>query len=107
MCKGTLNFEDVYIIKQELIPQDTLNNLNQKWINNHGGIPVDKCIGKEIEKLIVNEVVTVGSCCGHGKWNAVALALSSEKEKIESLGYTTKPYENDLIKFNLQTGTKI
>jgi hypothetical protein len=99
--------EDVYLVRKEIIPQQTLSKLNEKWIDFHGGIPVDECIGKEIENLIVNGVVTVGSCCGHGKYNAHSLAFISEKEKIEALGYKTEKYENNLIKFNLKSGTQI
>lgn len=104
MCKGTVNWEDVYIIKKEIIPKETLNRLNESWIDHHGGIPVDKCIGKEIEQLIIRGVVTVGSCCGHGKEHSHALAHKRESNKIESLGYITEPYQFDLIKFNLKTG---
>lgn len=106
MCKGTVNWEDVYIIHKDLIPKETLEKLNERWITNHGGIPVDACIGAEVESLIKNGIITVGSCCGHGKWGSHALALPSEKDKIESLGYTTKMLDSGLIKFKLRTGTR-
>lgn len=106
LCRGTVNWQDVYIIKQENIPRKTLERLNERWIRGHGGIPVDLCIGPEIENLITNGVVTVGSCCGHGKWNAHALAFSSEKEKVEALGYESSSTDGGWIVFELKTGTK-
>lgn len=106
MCKGTTNGEDVYIIKKEIIPIKTLEKLNVGWITNYGGIPVDKCIGEELETLIKNGIITVGSCCGHGDYNAHALVHESEKKKIESLGYKVKPFRWDLLQFSLKTGTQ-
>lgn len=107
MCKGTLNHEEVYFIRKENIPKETLEQLNERWINHHGGIPVDKCIGKEVEYLIKNGVVTVYSCCGHSKWNSEAMVKLSDKDKIESLGYEPRVFENRLLQFNLNTGTKL
>ena len=107
MCKGTVNHEEIYFIQKENIPKETLKQLNERWINNHGGIPVDKCIGKEVEHLIKNEVVTVWSCCGHSRWNSGAMARLSDKDKIESLGYETRVFENRLLQFNLKTGTQL
>jgi hypothetical protein len=106
MCKGTTNWEDVYIIDIDKIPEETLKQLNRGWIGNHGGIPVDKCIGEEIESLIADGVVTVGSCCGHGTDKAHALALKSEINKLINLGYSPVNYrENegfDLLIFELK-----
>lgn len=106
MCKGTTNFEDVYVVPISVIPKETLEKLNYGWISNHGGIPVDKCIGKEVENLVRLGIITVGTCCGHGKYNAHALALISEKEKVEALGYEMDKYNGYLI-FNLISGTSI
>ena len=107
MCRGTLNGESVYLIKQDKIPKETLKQLNERWINNHGGIPIDQCIGKEVENLITKGIITVYSCCGHGKWHSEAMAIMSEKDEIETLGYKTEIFENRLIQFNLKTGTQL
>lgn len=107
MCKGTTNWEGVYIINKNIIPKQVLAKLNEGWISNHGGIPVDACIGLEVEELITKDIITVGSCCGHGEWNAHVLILKSEKEKIESLGYSAKSYNSLYDLVNLKTGTQI
>ena len=107
MCKGTLNGESVYLIKQSKIPSSTFDKLNGDWISANGGIPVDQCIGNEVENLITKGIITVYSCCGHGKWHSEAMALFSEKDKLETLGYETEVFENRLIQFNLKTGTQL
>ncbi len=59
MCKGSTNMEDVYMISVEHLSDNQLSKLaNPLWIKNHGGIPTDKCIGKEIENLINLGVIT-------------------------------------------------
>ncbi|WP_277587414.1 hypothetical protein [Psychrobacillus antarcticus] len=50
MCKGTTNGEDVYIIKKEFIPIESLEKLNIGWITNHGCIPVDECMPSLLPK---------------------------------------------------------
>lgn len=107
MCRGTTNWEDVYIIKMSRIPKKTLEVLNVNWIAGHGGIPVDACIGEEVEELIKHGIITGASCCGHGKWNAHVLIPYSEKEKIECLGYKTTTYDNYSLQVNLKSGTQI
>lgn len=107
MCKGTTNWEDVYIIDINIIPEETLGQLNYGWVKNHGGIPVDECIGKEVEDLVIQGVVTVGSCCGHERWNAHILTPYSEKDKLEKLGYQTKVYNDFYLWTNLKTGTQV
>lgn len=88
MCKGTLNMEDVYLIKVQHIPMDHIAKLaNPQWIEEHGGIPVDRCIGPEVETLINAGVVTVGSCCGHGVAPAMALVSGQSRGLLERLGY--------------------
>lgn len=106
MCKGTTNWEDVYIIPMNKIPQETLEHLNKAWVRTHGGIPVDKCIGKEVEELIVNGVITFGSCCGHGDYYSHVLILVEEKEKIETLGYTIEDFHSGLVLARLKSGTQ-
>lgn len=106
MCKGTTNGEDVYIIPKSKIPKETLEHLNKGWISNHGGIPVDKCIGEEVESLIVRGIVTVGSCCGHGEYGSHALALMEDTELATSLGYKTELFLSGLIAIYLKSGTQ-
>lgn len=107
MCKGTTNGEEVYIISIDKIPNETLEKLNKGWITNHGGIPVDKCIGKEVEYLILNGITTVGSCCGHDEYQSHVLADESEKDQLLELGYELKPFRWGLIVANLKSGTQI
>ncbi|WP_144509892.1 hypothetical protein [Bacillus sp. FJAT-22090] len=106
MCKGTSNGEEVHIINVDKIPNETFERLNKGWITNHGGIPVDKCIGEEVEYLVVNGVVTLGSCCGHGEYQSHILADKSEKDKLLELGYESKPFRWEMIIANLKSGTQ-
>ncbi|AIQ54533.1 hypothetical protein [Paenibacillus sp. FSL R7-0331] len=91
MCKGTLNTEDVYLVKVQHIPADHIAKLaNPQWIAEHGGIPVDRCIGLEVERLINAGVITVGSCCGHGIAPAVALVSEQSRGLLHRIGYEVK-----------------
>ena len=107
MCKGTTNGEDVYLIKKELIPQETLTQLNEGWINYQGGIPVDLCIGKEVEELIIKGIVTVGSCCGHDRWESHVLIPHHERDGIEKNGYITDHFNDLYLMAYLKSGTNI
>lgn len=107
MCKGTCNWEDVYIIRKELIPIELLETYNVPRINNYGGIPVDLCIGEEVEGLIKNGIRTVGSCCGHGTEESHALVYKEELDKVEKLGYTHREFRWDMHYVFLNTGTQI
>jgi len=101
--------EEVYLIKVDHIPYNQKSKLaNIQWINYHGGIPVDLCIGKEIEFLINHGVITVGSCCGHGKEDPTALVLEESISILESLGYNSESISNyhnkkGIYKINLKT----
>jgi hypothetical protein len=93
MCRGTTNGEDVYIIDVTGLDEDYIGKLaNPYWIRNQGGIPVDACIGNEIEMLVRKGVITVGSCCGHGHYQAHALIREESVALAISLGYETEPY---------------
>lgn len=107
MCRGTTNGEDVYIITIDKIPLKTLENLNRGWIVSHGGIPVDYCIGEEIEQLIMKGIHTLGSCCGHGTMNSNALASSTEYNKLIELDYKPNYFKDGIIIFDLKSGTQI
>lgn len=97
MCRGTTNGEDVYIIPIYKIPNETLETLNTGWVSNHGGIPVDECIGAKVEELIINGIQTVGSCCGHGTEKPHVLVREHQKNLIESMGYLTEPFRYGLV----------
>lgn len=106
MCKGTTNGEDVHIISIDKIPNETLEKLNRGWITNYGGIPVDRCIGEEVEHLVLNGIATVGSCCGHEEYQSHVLVDESEKDKLLQLGYELKPFRWGLIMASLKSGTQ-
>ena len=107
LCRGTTNWEDVYIIKEELIPNDVLNNLNKGWVKNHGGIPVDLCIGEEVENLILKGISTLGSCCGHNEYQSHVLIHRDEVNKVIDLGYKVQEYRWELYEVYLRSGTQI
>lgn len=47
------------------------------------GVPVDACIAETIEHLWLNNVVTLGSCCGHnGRVGNMSIILG-ESENVE------------------------
>ncbi|MEK4824565.1 hypothetical protein NSS71_08400 [Niallia sp. FSL W8-0951] len=106
MCKGTTNWEDVHIIPVEKIPNETFDKLNKGWVLSHGGIPVDSCIGEEMEELIVKGIYTLGCCCGHGSMQSNALASSTECHKLIKLGYNVKTFKDGIVIFNLKSGTQ-
>lgn len=83
---------------------------NPKWIDYHGGIPVDACIKPEIEKLIQQGVITLGCCCGHGKSLYGTCLIHKDSVKlVKQLGY--QPYKfrpdekgfEDLYEIKLKT----
>ena len=107
MCRGTTNWEDVHIIPVEKIPNETFDKLNREWVISHGGIPVDFCIGEEMEALIVKGIHTLGCCCGHGTMQSTALASINEYDKLIELGYSVKPFKDGIVIFNLKSGTRV
>lgn len=107
MCRGTTNWEDVYIIKEDCIPSEILNKLNKEWIKNHGGIPVDLCIGEEVENLILKGITTLGSCCGHNEYQSHVLIHRDQIKKVTNLGYKVKKYRWDLYEVHLKSGSQI
>ena len=75
-----------HIIKTDHLPhKDKLGRKNaiKKW----GGIPVDACIGEEIEKLINTGVVTCACCCGHRKQPPECLIKEESVKLVCELGY--------------------
>jgi len=101
MCRGTTNSKDVYLIKVSEETKKRLSRTNPKWIDGHGGIIVDLCIGKEVEYLVNHRVITLGCCCGHGIEKAECLIDSSSKELCEILGYHAHEYSKEHTENNI------
>ena len=57
------------------------------WIKEHGGIPVDHCIYKEIVYLIENSILTESCCCGHKKIKPIVIVSKDMIEPMKKLGY--------------------
>lgn len=98
MCRGTTNGEEIYIIPFKSIPEknrESFLEMIPNIIKNNGGIPVDKCIGQEVEALIKRGVITLGCCCGHGKYAPSCLIDESSIQLAKKLGYRVK-FEIDL-----------
>lgn len=109
MCKGATNMENVYLIK---LTDEQIKKIpnNPDWIKYHGGIPVDQCIGKEMEYLINNNVITAGCCCGHGKDIPTALIDENSVNIVKKLNYKAEKYYltneeySNLYEIELKTG---
>ena len=97
MCKG-VNSKESYIISVDLIPEankEIYFSMIPNIIKRHRGIPVDKCIGKEIENLIDKGVITKGCCCGHGKNEAECLISEESIKLVKKLGYKPSLYRKE------------
>lgn len=90
MCRGTTNNKDVYVIDISNLPQIAPNNITNKF----DGLPVDKCIGKEIEHLLQKGVITYGCCCGHGSDEPSCLVDKRSENILSSLGYKLEQYSD-------------
>lgn len=75
-----------YIIKVDHLPHKYKLG-RQNGIKKWGGIPVDACIGKEVEYLINNGVIALGCCCGHEKEIPSCLIAEESVQKAIELGY--------------------
>lgn len=65
-------------------------------INSHDKqIKTDVCIGKEIECLINNGVITYGCCCGHGERNPSCIVDIRSKDKLVALGYKLHEFSEE------------
>lgn len=64
---------------------------NPRWIERFGGIPVDECISDEVENLINSGVITLGCCCGHGRYNPSCLVQEDSIDICRNIGY--EPHE--------------
>ena len=95
-----------YIIKVDHLPhKDKLGRKNaiERW----GGIPVDACIGEEVEKLINAGIVTCACCCGHGKAEPSCLILEESIGLAQQMGYEPEYFEDDRWEIKLKQGEKI
>lgn len=52
-----------------------------------GSVPIDRCIAGEVRALNAAGVLTIGSCCGHGKGLGWIAAPSTQAELLRTLGY--------------------
>lgn len=86
MCKGSTNMEDYYLVDISKFPEPKRLQC-QNIINRFRGIPVDRCIGQEMQYLINNRVVTLGCCCGHGKEEPQCLIAGTSVCLAKELGY--------------------
>lgn len=59
------------------IPDRLSHSGQERWETK----PVDRCIAPIVEALLDAGVMTVGSCCGHGK-NAGSIALDDGRELL-------------------------
>lgn len=105
---------------------------NYKWVNvihpREKKVAVDACIADEIQRLNVDGIKTVGSCCGHGKAGHITeykngfgewkereypphvLIVIESAELARQLGYKPYPYfysdgtNNGVLIMPLKTG---
>jgi hypothetical protein len=89
-----------YIINVDNIPRKKdLGRENS--IKKFGGIPVDYCIGKEVEWLINQGVITRACCCGHKQYEPHCLIVGESVNLIKELGYEPEWYSPELWKIKL------
>ncbi len=75
------------------------------WESGDGCIPIDICIATEIAELWHKGIVTLGSCCGHGKKRASVIVMSNKN--LEALGYKEwAKVPSGLREYYLKTGTQ-
>lgn len=75
-----------YIIKVDSIPRKK-DLGRENGIKKFGGIPVDYCIGKEVEWLINQGIITKACCCGHKKYEPHCLISGDSVNLAKELGY--------------------
>jgi hypothetical protein len=93
VCSGTAYCRNNhYIIPLNKLPNWIYNQHTKKWIQRHKGLPVDLCIGEEIEQLILNNVRTYGCCCGHGEYPANCLIDIKSIDICKNLGYSIEEH---------------
>lgn len=69
-------------------------------------VPIDVCIATEIAELWHKGVITLNSCCGHGKTRSNVIVLDTEVVKMQQLGYNDmQEIPSGLPCFFLKTGT--
>lgn len=78
-----------------------LSEESQLKLKHNGNVFTDLCIGKEIEFLIKQGVITRGCCCGHGKGKPSCLVIinnSEDQRKLHELGYEIHEFRPDWTK---------
>lgn len=55
---------------------------------------VDKCLEDEIKYLWANNIVTMGCCCGHGRYLGFIQVTDGCIDKMRSMGYQNYIYED-------------
>lgn len=66
-------------------------------------IMVDSCIAEEIQMLNDKGVITLNSCCGHGKGKPNCLIAEESVAKCLELGYEPKKYrDTDMFQIKLK-----
>jgi hypothetical protein len=94
---GKLN----YIINVDNIPHKK-DLGRENGIRKYGGIPVDYCIGKEVEWLINQGVITKACCCGHEQYEPHCLISGDSVSLTKELGYDPIWFSEGLYRIKLK-----
>ena len=90
-----------YIINVDHIPhKDKFCRVN--GIEKYGGIPVDHCIAKEVEYLIMYGIITRACCCGHKQYEPDCLISEESVDLVKRLGYKPIPFGDGLYRIRLE-----
>lgn len=68
-------------------------------------INVDACIADEVQMLNNKGIITLNSCCGHGKGEPNCLIAPESVQKCKELGYEPMKYK-DTQMFQIKLTTK-
>jgi hypothetical protein len=93
--------KDNYIVSVVNVPHKEKFQ-SDNAIKMYGGIPVDACIGKEIQWLIGQGVITRACCCGHDKYSPNCLISEESISLAAELGYSPIYYSPGIYKIVLK-----
>jgi len=88
-------------------PVNVIRRANPSVEDGWHRVMVDSCIADEIQMLNDNGVITLNSCCGHGKGEPNCLVAEESVSKCLELGYEPKRYKHtDMLQINLLKDNK-
>jgi len=91
MCKYKDDFSHMILMEYPKHMNQYKNNRIKAGLS--GKCCIDECIVDDIKKLWDKEIITHGSCCGHGKQESYVNVADESIQKMIDMGYVMNHHD--------------